>query len=382
MLAVSSRAFAAGDRAQFAENTQQQYVLGAKGTWLKDWDYDVNALWSQSQSDGSVTGGYFSQVNFARVWNTVGNTPGSFVDPWAAGGTQNPTLTSALQGTNYTGPTATAQEKLSMVTAKTSGNIYELPAGPIATSFGVSYMKQTYNIDVPPILLQGDISGLGGATLPQNGDRNVTSGWLEFAIPATKDLNFDLSGRVDHYSDIQEDATPVTGKLSATWQPWKWGMFRASVGNGFRAPAMGELHNPVVLGTSEQFTDPGFPENGPIQVNSFTGGNPLLKPEKSQQVSGGFVWTPASNFTGRIDWWYIKIDNYILAPPALALVTAARNGANNGTVFTPAGEVDVSRPRSCRTPARPRSRVSILPATGGSRRRRARGASTTRVRTT
>ena len=93
----------------------------------------------------------------------------------------------------------------------------------------------------------------------------------------------------------------MTGKLSATWQPWKWGMFRASVGNGFRAPAMGELHNPVVLGTSEQFIDPGFPENGPIQVNSYTGGNPLLKPEKSQQVSGGFVWTPAPNFTGRID---------------------------------------------------------------------------------
>jgi iron complex outermembrane receptor protein len=340
VLAVSSRAFAAGDRAQYTKNTQQQYVAGIKGTWLKDWDYDVNGQWSQSKSEGSVTGGYFSQVAFANVWNTVGNTPGSYVDPWSVGGAQNDTLSAALLGTNYTGPTASAEEKLSMFTAKTSGTLYELPAGPLASSFGFSYMKQSYNVDVPPILLQGDISGLGGATLPQNGDRNVTSGWIELAFPATKDINFDLSGRVDHYSDLQEDATPVTGKLSVTWQPWKWGMFRGSFGNGFRAPAMGELHNPVSLGTSEQFIDPEFADAGPVQVNSLTGGNLLLKPEKSNQASVGFVWTPVPTFTGRVDYWYIKIDNYILAPPALALVNAARAGADNGTIFAPDGEVD------------------------------------------
>jgi iron complex outermembrane receptor protein len=338
-LAVTSRAFAAGGRAQFAENTQQQYVAGAKGSWLKDWDYDVNAQWSQSKSDGSVTGGYFSQTQFANVWNTVGNTPGSYVDPWSVGGQQNATLTSALQATNYTGPTATAKETLWAVNAKTTGNLAQMTDGPLAASFGVSYMHQSYNIDVPDILAQGDISGLGGATLAQNGDRNVTSGFVELAIPATKDINLLLSGRVDSYSDIQEDSTPITGKISGTWQPWKWGMFRAGIGDGFRAPAMGELHNPVVLGTSEQFIDPAFPQNGPIQVNSFTGGNPLLFPEKSQQASIGFVWTPLPTFTGSIDYWYIKIDNYILAPPALALVTAARAGADNGTVFAPDGEV-------------------------------------------
>jgi iron complex outermembrane receptor protein len=340
VLAVTSRAFAAGSRAQYTENVQQQYVVGAKGTWIKDWDYDVNYNWSQSKSDGSVTGGYFSQTQFANVWNTVGNTAGSYVDPWAVGGAQNPTLTNALQGTNYKGPTATAKETLQAFTAKTGGNIYELPAGPVATSIGFSYMKQDYDIQVPDILAQGDISGLGGATLTQNGGRNVTSGWIEFAIPATKEINLNLSGRVDHYSDIQEDATPVTGKLSATWQPWKWGMFRGSIGNGFRAPAMGELHNPLTLGTSEQFIDPAFPEQGPIQVNSNTGGNPDLQPEKSKQASAGFVWTPAPTFTGSVDYWYIKIDNYIASPAALALVTAARAGANNGTVFTPSGEVD------------------------------------------
>ena len=343
-LAVTSRTFAAGGRQEFDTNTQQNYVVGLKGTWLKDWDYDVNAQWSQSESDGTVTGGYFSQLAFADAWNTVGNTPGSYVDPWSVGGIQNPTLTKALQAANYQGPTASAQEKLSSFNAKTSGNIYDLSGGPLAMAAGFTYMKQKYNIVVPDILSQGDIAGLGGATLTQNGDRNVTSGYLEFNMPFTKTINTVLSGRVDHYSDLASDATPITGQLSATWQAWDWGMFRGSFGNGFRAPSMGEIHKPATLGTSEQFIDPLFADQGPIQVNAVTGGNPLLKPEKSIQGDVGFVWTPVRNFSTRVDWWYIQIKDYITTPSALAMVNAARAGtyifSPHEVIFAPDGEVD------------------------------------------
>src|SRR5262249_7648080 len=71
VLAVTSRAFATGGREEFDKNTQQEYVLGLKGvwslgSWLKEWDYDVNGLWSKSKSEGSVTGGYFGQVCYAN----------------------------------------------------------------------------------------------------------------------------------------------------------------------------------------------------------------------------------------------------------------------------------------------------------------------------
>ncbi len=325
-LAVSNRAFGAGMRTEKDINTQQNWVAGVKGTWLKDWDYDVNLQWGQSESRGTVTEGYFSQLAFANAWNTVGNTPGSYVDPWSVGGVQNAALAAALKGANYVGPTATAKETLSTFNAHTVGDIYTLPAGPVSMNIGVSYMKQDYEIAVPDILLTGDIAGLGGATLTQNGDRNVTSGYVEFGIPATKELNFNVSGRVDHYSDLEDDATPITGKVSVTYKPWEWGMFRGSVGNGFRAPTMGELHRPKTLGTSEQFIDPLYVENGPYQSNAFTGGNPALVPEKSNQASIGFVWTPMKNFTGAVDYWYIQIKDYITTPAALALVNAARAG--------------------------------------------------------
>ena len=159
-----------------------------------------------------------------------------------------------------------------------------------------------------------------------------------------------MSGRVDHYDDLKADKTPVTGKVSATWQPWQWGMFRASYGTGFRAPTLGELHGPLILATSEQFIDPLFADQGPIQANAFIGGNPDLKPEKSKQGSVGFVWTPVRNFTGRVDYWEIKIDNFITTPSALAMVNAARAGSfiftPNEVSFLPDGEVDTVNEQS------------------------------------
>jgi iron complex outermembrane recepter protein len=343
-LGVSNRAFAAGGRTEFYKNTQQQLVAGVKGTWLKNWDYDVNGLYSESKSDGSVTGGFFSQLNFVKAWNTIGNTAGSYVDPWAVAGVQNPTLAAALASANYNGPTSTAKETLSEIKAKTSGDIYDLPAGPLTMAVGLLYRYEKYDLTVADVLGTGDIAGFGAPIVPQSGNRGVTSGFVEFAIPATKELNFSVSGRFDHYTDLKTDDTPLTGKISGTWQPWKWGMFRGGYGTGFRAPSLGELHSPLVLGTSEQFIDPLFPDVGVQQVNAFTGGNPNLKPEKSQQATFGFVWTPMPNLTGRIDWWGIKIKDFIIAPAALGLVNAARAGGflfNPGEVtFAPDGEID------------------------------------------
>ena len=135
-----------------------------KGTWYKDWDYDINAQWGKSESKGTVTDGYFSQLAFANAWNTVGNTAGSYVDPWAPGGVQNQKLADAIKAANYVGPTATAKETLTTFNAHTVGDIYTLPAGPVTMNIGTSYYRGTYDINVPDILQTGDIAGLGGAT--------------------------------------------------------------------------------------------------------------------------------------------------------------------------------------------------------------------------
>ncbi|HET9579426.1 MAG TPA: TonB-dependent receptor [Usitatibacter sp.] len=342
-LAVTERTFLTGPRTELDTNTQRRGVLGVRGS-LSDWDYEISGFWDKNRSEGTVTNGYFSQLGLARVINTVGNQTGTFWDPWAPGGVQNAALTSALQNILYVGPTATAEMTMKGGEAKMSGTLREMQAGPLAVAAGVSARKESYEIAVPDILLSGDIAGLGGATLPQNGDRTTEGVYAEASIPITRTLEANVSGRIDHYNDLKQDKNPTTGKLSLRWSPMSALVLRGSIGTGFRAPSMGELHQPQSLGTSEQFVDPLFAADGPIQVNSVIGGNPDLKPEKSKQASLGFVWSPIQPLTLRADYWRIKIDNYITTPSALALVNAARAGSflfqPNEVTFNPDGSVD------------------------------------------
>jgi iron complex outermembrane receptor protein len=120
-------------------------------------------------------------------------------------------------------------------------------------------------------------------------------------------------------------------------------MIRGSVGNGFRAPTLGELNRPVATGTTEQYIDPLYVSDGPVQSNNLNGGNRNLVPEKSIYASGGFVWTPTKNFTAAVDYWYLQIKNYITTPAALALIDVARAGkyvySPNEVVFSVPGDV-------------------------------------------
>ena len=98
---------------------------------------------------------------------------------------------------------------------------------------------------------------------------------------------------------------------------------------------MAELYIPQTLGSTEQFTDPANAGDGLIQPNSHVGGNRDLKPEKSKQFSLGVAFSPTKTISGHIDYWNVKIDNFIVAPSASAQVSAELAG---GFLVTP-GEV-------------------------------------------
>ena len=342
-LGVTARTFLTGPRTERDTNDQGRIVLGLNGT-INNWDYEVALNHDRNTSHGKVVDGYFSQFQLANIINTVGNTAGTYWNPWAPGGVQNAALTTALAASQYTGATATSAYNTTALDAKISGTLMDLPSGPLAVAAGILSRKEDYKVDVPDILGLGDIAGLGGATLSQSGSRNVNSIFGEANFPVLTNLEANASVRLDHYNDLKQDASPVTGKLSARWTPTPMLAVRASVGSGFRAPSLAELHRPQSVGTSEQFVDPLFPDQGPVQVNAMGGGNDNLKPEKTNQQSLGLVLTPTRDLTARVDYWRIKIRDMILAPAALAQINAARAGGflyHAGEVsFNPDGSVD------------------------------------------
>ena len=335
-LAVTLRTFLTGGRQEQDTNTQSRLNIGVKGN-ISDWDYDVGLTSNQSKTEGMLTDGYFSQLGLA----TILNNPANNWNPFATGGVQDPALTAKLQGIKYVGPTITAESKNTSIDGVVSGTIATLPAGPLQMAAGLTVRHETYQVAVPAILGLGDIAGLGGATPPEDAARTTSSVFAELNVPIVKTLEGNLAARGDRYSDVGSTAN---GKASLRYTPTSNMLFRGSVGTGFRAPTLVELHKPQTVGTTEQFIDPLHAADGAIQANALIGGNPDLKPEKSKQFGLGMVLQATSNFSIGLDYFNITIDNMIANPSALALVNAVRAGkplygANDAT-FAPDGTVD------------------------------------------
>ena len=336
-LAITLRSFLAGPRQETDTNTQSRFNAGVKGIVFKDWEYNVSFTTNQSKTDGKLTDGYYSQLELARVLNNPANN----WNPFATGGIQDAALTAKLQGAKYIGPTITGKSTSTGADASITGTLMNLPAGPLQLATGLSARRDSYDIAVPAILGSGDIAGLGGATPPESSSRNVQAIFAELNIPILKTLEANLAARTDHYSDV---GNTTNGKASLRFAVTPNVLLRGSVGTGFRAPTLVELHKPTSVGASEQFIDPKFPADGAIQPNAINGGNSALKPEKSKQASVGIVLQPISSVSLGVDYFHVKIDNLIAGPSALSLVNAARAGkplyGPGDVVFAPDGTVD------------------------------------------
>ena len=331
-LAITARVFDFGPRTQNDVNEQSRVVLGARGD-VAGQVFEVAFSDNKYELSGTVPNGYFSQVGYARA---VQQSPDW--NPWSL--TQSAAFNQSIESAKYTGSTLDGTSGSKVVDAKLSGDALTLPAGAVAYALGLQLRDESYQSRPSAAQFSGDIAGLGGAQPPVDRGRKVSSGFGELVIPIIKQLEGNVAARHDRYNDV---GNANTYKASLRWQPLKNLVLRGGTGSGFRAPTLVELWLPQTLGSSAQFTDPRFPNNPNLQVNEITGGNPLLKPEKSKMDTLGVVFSPLDALTFTVDYWRIKVDGIITAPSTQEIVTRFRAGdpAYAGlVVLNAAGEVD------------------------------------------
>jgi iron complex outermembrane recepter protein len=316
-LAVTARVFDFGPRVQADTSTQTRVVGGIRGTVLNQ-DYEVAVASNSNNVKGTVGKGFFSQVAFSRVVND----PNSDYNPWSL--TQSAAFNNALAagGVKYEGKTQDSKYTTNAIDGKVSGEITKLPAGPLQYATGLQYREERVTLDPSAALLSGDITGLGGASLPVDQKRKVGSAFGELVIPIVKGLEGNTAIRYDKYSKVGNSSSY---KAALRWEPVKEAVIRGSLGTGFRAPTLIDLYSPLVLGTSEQFNDPVTGTND-LQVNSFTGGFVDLKPEKSRQRSIGIVLQPTASFNASIDLFNIRVSDIISTESAQAVVSRNASG--------------------------------------------------------
>ena len=318
-LAVSQRTFLLGPRTTNDIATQDRVVLGIRGTLL-DIDYEVAYMQNNSKTSGNVIDGFASIFDLTKVLNNPANN----WNPWAPLGQQSAALSTLIDGTKYKGPTITSTSTNNGIDAKVSGSGMNLGGGPIGWAAGVQARDEKYKVDPAAATLTGDVIGLGGAIEPVDATRTVWAMFGEVVLPVSKAFEVSAAARQDSYSDFGKT---FNWKLAGRFQPTQGILARASVGTGFKAPALPTLYQPRQINTSEQFTDPKFPGNGQVQVTSIGGGNPDLGPEKSDQFSVGLVFSPIKSITASIDFFDIKIKGLIAVASAQELAAGFRRGA-------------------------------------------------------
>ena len=152
-------------------------------------------------------------------------------------------------------------------------------------------------------------------------------------------MRADVSGAV-RYSDYDLFDSDTVYDLGLNFAPTENLVFRASYGEGFRAPHIGELFNtgsrfdasitdpcdtalgPQPANCAALGVDPDYVSLNP-QVSVTTGGNTSLQPETSDTVTFGFSWELPMDGINAIDsmlfelnYYDIEIDDAIQPPDA------------------------------------------------------------------
>ncbi|MBB2205438.1 TonB-dependent receptor [Gluconacetobacter takamatsuzukensis] len=280
------------------EENDYAATLGLKGTNLFGFDWNLSTTYGADQVNLSTT----NNVNLGMLKSTC--VPAS-VDPTS--------LYASGDGCGY------VKDKffLKGFTAAQWDNKLDFRRGftlpfhiPLNLAFGAEHRLETYELTPgePSSYQLGGPQAIVGLTPTNAGSwsRDIWAGYLDTDFKIMPHWDIDLAGRFEHYTD---SGNTENGKVSTRYDFSKRIAIRGTVSNGFRAPTLAEQHyssaalSPTVAG-------------GLLPANSAAAqelGATPLKPERSWNLSGGFVLEPVDGFHVEVDAYQIAIRDRLVS---------------------------------------------------------------------
>jgi len=335
----------------------QRIVGGLRGDFGDtSWTWDTT--YSYSKSEGSYTEDQIYQDSiFDNEWTigddscvgTVSSVRGApcvdipWFDPDFLNGVYTPDVREFLFG-RETGNTEYTQWA---VDGSATGEVFDLPAGPMGAAVGFHYRKDEID-DIP-----GEITAAGntwGTTAAgrTKGDDTTKALFVEVDVPLLADMkmaeNVTLNASA-RYTDVSSYGDDTTWKIGINWQIIDSLRLRANQGTSFRTPALYELYLADQTSFASQRIDPcrdwgqaldngtisqtiadncaadqsaiGGPAagldpdytGGTITPTVFTGGGAgLLDAETSKSKTIGLIWQPEfADLSASIDYFEITV---------------------------------------------------------------------------
>jgi outer membrane receptor protein involved in Fe transport len=349
-----------GFRQDTQRNTSSRIVLGARGEINDAWSYDIHGNFGQVSHSQTYLND-LSTTRLIRSLNAVDDGNGnivcqSVVDgsdpaciPWNIfeEGAVLPDGQDPVQGYIAVPLFATGETSNDIISGYVTGDLGEygvkLPSADTGIQLVAGYeYRQEKLIFNPDVGFQtGDGAGQGGATPPVNGSFAVNDFFFEAQIPLFEGYNLAQSVNLNlgyRYSDYNTDQTTDTYKGAFDWSFNDSIRLRASLQRAVRAGNLRELFQPQGLNLFDMNVDPcgaggtatleqcvtntGLPAalygsaglNSPAgQYNFLQGGNPNVRPEESDTISFGGIWSPvfADGLVVSVDYFKIEVEDAI-----------------------------------------------------------------------
>ena len=310
-----------GQRAQTYSSDVAHWVGGIEGQF-KGWDINSALTLSSQTRSSDYAGGWPLEAPFMAAVNS------GKVDPFA--GSLTAEGRALLNAAVYNGNASKDKMTLTSVDIRASREVGKLAAGGVFVALGADATQSKYastpsSVDANAELLFGDRTPAYGYSRPSSGV------FTEVLVPIAKGLEVTGSVRYDSVGKMTDDlsnrsignsANATTHKVSTRYQVASNLLLRGSVGTGFKAPSMLQLGSPLVdFGvTGGSYNCPLAGSSNPLaslcdstkgQLEMFKGGNENLKPERSNQLTFGFVTDPVKNMSISVDYWKVDIKDAI-----------------------------------------------------------------------
>lgn len=223
-----------------------------------------------------------------------------------------------------------AESETSQATFTLSGDLFELPAGPLAMATVLEAAQQKYEIS-PDYRLAQDYTGndgpMGRTATGGGGDRNRYAVGLEFSVPIFSTLKANLAGRYDKYDDASSVDGAATWMAGLEYRPVESLLLRASHSTSFRAPDMHYVFaRPsgfFLNGALDEYrcrrdglnpldnTECGSGTDYTYSIEGVREGNRNLKEETGKSTTVGFVWDVMDQMSISVDYYNIELEGAV-----------------------------------------------------------------------
>lgn len=230
-----------------------------------------------------------------------------------------------------------------------SGDLFELPAGPVGFATVLEASRQSYDLKADPRIFPAireiyNLTGTGGG-----GKRNRYAVGAEVRIPVFSMLDVNLAGRFDKYDDITDVNDAKTWGAGLEFRPFDNLLIRGSYSTSFKAPdmhyvfaersgsfgAITDFYRCFLNGIAATACSGA---GGTYNYSAFTTseGQPGLREETGKSWTAGFVWDVTETLSVSADYYEIDLEDVVTVQSGGSILNA-EYGCLSGTGTYPNG---------------------------------------------